>query len=79
MIAVVMDKQKPKAAQTREKKRMGRPRVEDPQQAVTIRFDPNLLAELDAWEAEHGHIGRSAAVRLAVSNLVKGRAAEKES
>lgn len=45
----------------------------------TLRFDPAVIAELDAWAKDHGDIGRSAAIRMAVSNLIRGRAAEKSS
>lgn len=71
-------KAKPKA-KAPAKRAAGRPRVDDPMVSQTIRFDLELVAELDAWAKDHGNIGRSAAIRLAVSNLVRGRAAEKSS
>jgi hypothetical protein len=62
-----------------EKRGQGRPKVELPKVSTTLRFDPALIAELDAWALDHGGMGRSAAIRLAVSNLLKGRLAEKSS
>jgi len=72
------EKVKSKAV-TPAKQGQGRPKVDHPMVSTTLRFDPELIAELDAWAKDHGGMGRSAAIRLAVSNLVKGRAAEKSS
>ena len=69
-------KQKPIAAAP-VKRGQGRPKVDDPKVSTTLRFDPALITELDAWAKDHGDMGRSAAIRLAVSNLVKGRTIEK--
>lgn len=54
-------------------RRRGRPQVEDPRQNVSIRFNSELLAELDAWGKDHGGLDRSSVVRLAVSDFLKGR------
>jgi metal-responsive CopG/Arc/MetJ family transcriptional regulator len=59
------------------KRAQGRPKVDDPKVSTTLRFDPELIAALDAWAKENGGMGRSAAIRYAVSNLVRGRDAEK--
>jgi hypothetical protein len=72
----VSQKAKPKATAPA-KRAQGRPKVDDPKVSATLRFDPALIAELDVWAKDHGGMGRSAAIRLAVSNLVKGRATEK--
>lgn len=61
------------------KRGQGRPRVEVQKLSSTVRFDPELLADLDAWAKRNGGIGRSAAIRFAVSNLVNVRTAEKVS
>lgn len=53
--------------------------MDDRKVTTALRFDPALMAELDAWAKDHGDIGRSAAIRLAVSNLLRGRTAEKSS
>jgi hypothetical protein len=55
------------------KRAAGRPKVDEPKLSTTLRFDPQLIGELDAWAKDNGGMGRSAAIRLAVSNLVKGR------
>jgi hypothetical protein len=54
----------------------GRPKVADPKVSTTLRFDPEMIAALDAWGKENG-LGRSAAIRFAVSQLIKNDAAEK--
>jgi len=59
------------------KRRAGRPQVAVPKASVTLRFSPKLIAKLDAWAAIHGDMGRSTAIRLAVSNMVEDRAVEK--
>jgi uncharacterized protein (DUF4415 family) len=56
----------------------GRPKVDDPKISTTLRFDPDMIAALDAWGKENG-LGRSAAIRFAVSKLLKVDAAEKSS
>lgn len=61
------------------KRGQGRPKVITPKVSTTLRFDPELVAAVDVWAKDHGDMGRSAAIRLAVSNLVKGRASEKSS
>lgn len=55
----------------------GRPTAADPKVTMSIRFNGNLIAELDAWAKENGDIGRSAAIRQAVVKLVRGGSTEK--
>lgn len=61
------------------KRASGRPRVDNPMVSQTLRFDPETIMELDAWAKDHGNMARSAAIRMAVSNMLRGRAAEKSS
>jgi hypothetical protein len=61
------------------KAKRGRPKVAERQQSVTFRFDPAMIEALDAWAGDHGRMGRSSAVRLAVDNLIKGRRIGKSS
>jgi uncharacterized protein (DUF4415 family) len=56
----------------------GRPKVDDPKVSTTLRFDPEMIAALDAWGKENG-LGRSAAIRFAIAKLLKIDAAEKSS
>jgi hypothetical protein len=56
--------------------RRGRPKVDDSKISTTLRFDPEMIAALDAWGKENG-LGRSAAIRFAVSKLLKIDAAER--
>lgn len=75
---IAVERSKPKSAETA-KRAPGRPKVKDPKKSATLRFDPVFLEELDAWAKDHGDMGRSAAIRLAVSYLIKGRTIEKSS
>jgi hypothetical protein len=56
----------------RGKRGRGRPAVDDPKVTMSIRFNGDLIAELDAWAKANGDIGRSAAIRQAVVKLVRG-------
>lgn len=66
----------PKAA-ARGKRGRGRPVSDDPKATMSIRFDADLVAELDAWAKANGGMARSAAIRLAVIRLVRGVGVEK--
>lgn len=57
---------------SRKQGQRGRPVVEDPKVTLSLRFSRSLLDEVDAWARENGEMGRSAAIRHAVTKLVRG-------
>ena len=59
------------------KRARGRPKVDSPQLNATIRFDPELVAELDAWAKDNGDMGRSAAIRFMVKQYLRRDGSEK--
>jgi uncharacterized protein (DUF4415 family) len=59
------------------KRGRGRPASDDPKVTMSIRFNEDLIAELDAWAKANGDIGRSAAIRQAVVKLVRGGGSDK--
>lgn len=69
--------QSAKAKAKPRKRGRGRPAADDPKVTMSIRFNQDLIAELDAWAKANGDIGRSAAIRQAVVKLVRGGGTEK--
>jgi uncharacterized protein (DUF4415 family) len=64
-------------AAPRGKRGRGRPTAADPKLTMSIRFNQDLIVELDSWAKENGDIGRSAAIRQAVVKLVRGGSTER--
>ncbi len=69
-------KQPSVTTQAVKRKKVGRPRVEEPKVTMSLRFSGEMIAALDAWAQKNGEIGRSNAVRQAVAKMVRedGRA-----
>lgn len=66
-----------KAKASPRKRGRGRPTAHDPKVTMSIRFNEDLIVELDAWAKANGDIGRSAAIRQAVVKLVRGAHTQK--